>query len=404
MQRSNRASMLFTLEWQSEVATHKDCHFAEKVDFWRDVFPDGFEAAIESLELNTQISVQYDAGKLVEPFSKSLIKTFPERLFNRSFSHQITEPRVGRFYPIAMAAKGMGCFEGDYRPFRIIAMQDETITGDLNHALAKYPLKLSAVKTRELKPMEQRGGVCFHIGEIVTEKGPGFQVPLLKDGKIESMQGFVNNQPFTRMDENKDELFYSMPRIIQHIDNTASQKIAELYAEIFDVNNHELHILDLMSSHMSHLPETKNKVTGLGMNQEELKANPLLADFIIQDLNENAVLPYDENSFDYVMCNLSIEYLTKPLDVMKEVARVLKRGGLFVVTFSDRWFPPKAITLWTQIHPFERVQLVTEYFLKSGEFNNLNTYSIRGLPRPSDDKYQTSPYSDPVFAVWGTTV
>jgi hypothetical protein len=88
---------------------------------------------------------------------------------------------------------------------------------------------------------------------------------------------------------------------------------------------------------------------------------------------------------------------------MTEVARVIKPGGKFVVTFSERWFPSKAITLWAQLHPFERVQLILEYFRESGLFEDLHTYSKRGLPRPADDKYiQNTKFSDPVYAVWGT--
>jgi hypothetical protein len=46
--------------------------------------------------------------------------------------------------------------------------------------------------------------------------------------------------------------------------------------------------------------------------------------------------------------------------------------------------------------------LVLEYFIRSGRFKDLHTYSIRGLPRPHNDKYYPDlRYSDPVYAVWG---
>jgi hypothetical protein len=46
--------------------------------------------------------------------------------------------------------------------------------------------------------------------------------------------------------------------------------------------------------------------------------------------------------------------------------------------------------------------MVLEYFIRSGGFKNLQTYSIRGLPRPHEDKYFPNlRYSDPVYAVWG---
>jgi hypothetical protein len=75
---------------------------------------------------------------------------------------------------------------------------------------------------------------------------------------------------------------------------------------------------------------------------------------------------------------------------------------VFAATFSNRWFPPKAIRVWPVLHEFERMGLVLEYFLNSGKYSQLQTYSLRGLPRPANDKYAAQlPYADPVYAVWG---
>jgi SAM-dependent methyltransferase len=98
-----------------------------------------------------------------------------------------------------------------------------------------------------------------------------------------------------------------------------------------------------------------------------------------------------------------VEYLTRPHEVFSEVARILKPGGIFIHSFSNRWFPPKAIRIWAELHEFERMGLVLEYFLKSGQYRGLETYSMRGLPRPANDKYSDRlPYADPVYAVWGS--
>jgi len=45
----------------------------------------------------------------------------------------------------------------------------------------------------------------------------------------------------------------------------------------------------------------------------------------------------------------------KPFEVFADIARVLKTGGASVITFSDRWFPPQSIRLWSELHPFERM-------------------------------------------------
>jgi len=137
------------------------------------------------------------------------------------------------------------------------------------------------------------------------------------------------------------------------------------------------------------------------MNADELKANPSLSEYLIQDLNENSCLTYDNDMFDAVICTASVEYLVQPLKVFKEIKRVTKSGGVFIVTFSNRWFPAKAISIWSEMHDFERVGLVMEYFRQSGWNGQINTLSSRGQHRPVDDPhYAKTQMSDPVYAVW----
>jgi SAM-dependent methyltransferase len=158
-----------------------------------------------------------------------------------------------------------------------------------------------------------------------------------------------------------------------------------------------------MSSWTSHLPPglSFGSVTGLGLNAEELARNERLTRAMVHDLNENPALPFEDGSFDAVLCTVSVEYLTQPLEVFREVGRVLRPGGCFAVTFSNRWFPPKAVNVWQQLHEYERLGLVSEYFLRSGPFGGVTTHSVRGLPRPQDDKYFGEvPTSDPVYGVW----
>jgi len=140
------------------------------------------------------------------------------------------------------------------------------------------------------------------------------------------------------------------------------------------------------------------------MNAAEMAANPQLTDFKVHDLNQNPQLPFADKSFDLSLCTVSVEYLIHPDAVFAEVARVLRPGGVFALTFSNRWFPPKAIRVWPGLHEFERMGLVLEYFLRSGKFADLHTFSSRGWPRPESDKYYPQFLkSDPVYAVWGKT-
>ena len=159
-----------------------------------------------------------------------------------------------------------------------------------------------------------------------------------------------------------------------------------------------------MSSWQSHIPADLRlkKLTGLGLNEKELRNNRHLDNWVVYDLNENPVLPFKSNAYDAVICTVSIEYIVNPKTIFYEIARVLKPDGMLVVTFSNRRFPPKTINIWEELHDFERMGLVLEYFIENKAFKNLQTYSLRGLPRPYNDKYfPEKRYSDPIYAVWG---
>ncbi|MCB1802503.1 MAG: class I SAM-dependent methyltransferase, partial [Gammaproteobacteria bacterium] len=204
-----------------------------------------------------------------------------------------------------------------------------------------------------------------------------------------------------RANDEPDAGFYAKPRMVSHIDRTASTQLAALYGRLLPRGGC---VLDLMASWESHLPQEHgmDEIVGLGMNAEELAANPLFSTHQVHDLNLQPRLPYADAGFDAVICSLSIEYLVHPFEVFAEVARVLKPGAHFIVTFSNRWFPPKVIRAWENLHEFERPGLVLEYFLRDGQFEALETWSMRGLPRPVDDKYAGRlAESDPLYAVWG---
>jgi len=137
-------------------------------------------------------------------------------------------------------------------------------------------------------------------------------------------------------------------------------------------------ILDICSSWISHLPKgySAGKIVGLGMNEEELKANPALTDWIVKDLNEDPTLPFDDNTFDAVLNAVSVDYLTKPLPLFREISRVLKPGGQAIMSFSNRCFPTKAIGIWTRVGDADHVLIVGSYFHYSGAFTALQAKDI----------------------------
>jgi SAM-dependent methyltransferase len=131
---------------------------------------------------------------------------------------------------------------------------------------------------------------------------------------------------FARMDESDDVHFYAEPRLVTHIDDGAIVAVGELYEELGITGD----VLDLMSSWISHLRQPPRTLAVLGMNPSELDANPMATTRVVHDLNADPRLPFDDGSFDDVVCCVSIDYLTRPIEVFRDVSRVLRPGGRFV--------------------------------------------------------------------------
>ncbi len=171
---------------------------------------------------------------------------------------------------------------------------------------------------------------------------------------------------FRRTDESSDEAFYVQPRFVTHIDDGAIAAVTQLYREYFPPGGE---VLDLMSSWISHLPPEAayRRVVGLGMNPAELAANKRLSAFVVQNLNREPRLPIADAAFDAAGLCVSIDYLTDPVAVLREVARVLRPGAPLVVTFSNRCFPTKAVAVWHALDDAGRCELVASFFGAVGD-------------------------------------
>ena len=193
---------------------------------------------------------------------------------------------------------------------------------------------------------------------------------------------------FRRHDESDDGYFYRFPRKVVHLDALAIAVLGELYRQLLPPGGS---YLDLMSSWRSHLPTDLRpaRVTGLGMNAEEMADNPQLDDYRVHDLNLSPRLPFDDEQFEAVLCAVSVQYLTQPVAVFREVGRLLKPGGLFIVSFSNRCFPSKAVALWLRTSDEQRVSLVLHYFTESG-----------GWDEPQIARHTAPPPADPLDVVW----
>lgn len=190
---------------------------------------------------------------------------------------------------------------------------------------------------------------------------------------------------FRRGDESPDEEFYQAPRFVEHIDEGATAAVTQLYWELFPEGGD---ILDLMSSWVSHLPEEARyrRVVGLGMNRAELAANPRLDEHLVRDLNRNPELPFADGEFDGAGLCVSVDYLTRPVEVLSEAGRLLRGGAPLIISFSNRCFPSKAVAVWLDLDDPGRMRLVERYLRETGRFTEIQSLD-RSPRRPADPLY-----------------
>lgn len=165
----------------------------------------------------------------------------------------------------------------------------------------------------------------------------------------------------TKLDDADDTQFYSMPRFVTHVDEGFIDQLTQLYRDRLQPNTR---ILDMMSSWVSHLPEEIEfaHVEGHGLNAEELARNRRLNHYFVQNLNENPKFPLQDQDFDAVLNCVSVQYLQYPEAVFFEIHRILKPGGIAIISFSNRMFFQKAIAAWRDGTEASRVELVKSYF------------------------------------------
>ena len=193
---------------------------------------------------------------------------------------------------------------------------------------------------------------------------------------------------FARVDETADDRFYVPERLVTHIDDRAIVAVGTLYRHLGLTGS----VLDVMSSWVSHFLDRPDELIVLGMNGRELDANTMAHASVVHDLNVDPVLPFRADRFDAITCCVSIDYLVRPISVLRDAARVVRPGGVVVCTFSNRCFPTKVVQGWLRLDDQSRVDVVAEYFRLADAYDGVLTALC------------TPPHTagDPLYAVWAT--
>jgi SAM-dependent methyltransferase len=176
---------------------------------------------------------------------------------------------------------------------------------------------------------------------------------------------------FQRYDEIDDGVFYRQARLVTHIDDPSIARLTAYYATALPQKGR---IMDMCTSWKSFYPTTIQEavekkdveVFGVGLNEEEMKLNPVFTDlehWRVLDLNK---APYDVRSawpgkdikFDAVTCVVSIDYLVQPLEICRNLFDAMNEGGKLHLVVSNRCFPNKVVRRWMMLSEKGRLKLV----------------------------------------------
>ena len=193
---------------------------------------------------------------------------------------------------------------------------------------------------------------------------------------------------FDRADDAPDPVFYGPPRLVTHIDDGAIAAVGALYAELGIDGSAPVprRVLDLMSSWVSHFRTPPSELVVLGMNADELAANPAATERLVHDLNADPRLPLPDADVDAAVCCVSIDYLTRPIEVLADVGRVLRPGGALAITYSNRCFPTKAVRGWLATDDAQHGLVVAELVRRTGLFDEPRV-ALRTPPGRGDPLY-----------------
>ena len=186
-------------------------------------------------------------------------------------------------------------------------------------------------------------------------------------GDITSPNTVLLQSERKRQDETSDRLFYDSPRLVYHADNDVFARLTAIYKELLTPGD-SAKVLDLGASWVSHLPDDLvfAHVEGLGLNAAELKSNPRLDSWRVQDLNSDSDMQLPETSYDAILICFALQYFVFPEMILSQAARALKDDGVIIISWGSGCYSSKSIKGWLDRDQEGRVGLVLRLLVAAG--------------------------------------
>ncbi len=389
--KDSRISLSIDLTWEENGIKHVENYFA-RPHMWldADTLPDNLYKWLPGKEVGEVFEFAYGAGELFSPYSSKNI--IPIKWISEEEKKTF---KVGRFYRIEalMGREGKNSIKKPL--FRCIEKRDDLFFADFNHPLSEIKCTLTAKVMKIAQQPEVQfgtGGMCF---DWISNIGNGIGM----QGKFKQIDtDFYSANSFEVEDTEEGGIFYEKNSSIINVDVVLKNKISEVLENMIDDGSKILDIMGRTSPYLKNNPD----ITIIGLNKEISSIDKKISSINNKNIVQDPRLPYYEDQFDFVICSFCFEYLPRPQEFVNEVNRILKPSGSFITIFTNRYFKPKSILLWSELNDFERLGYLQDNY-KRTNFKNIATYTSRGYLRAlSDPEAVIDRQSAPLFLIKGT--
>ena len=339
----------FTIAWGKNGLTHEERFLGRRFNPVNDVFPRGMREALEGKRAGESVTMTYEPRMCIPRHKDSLVQTFDlDRLRPKTVDGRPIIPLEGRFYPQGHINGLLDVYPDTLTPFRLIGLDDDSFTADRNHPLAAIPVTITAAIQYVEKREAGTYGSLTHWRETTCDWGPG-------------MQAMHGDEPTT----------FHHPAFFDRIDGSDT----EFTPPVMDDKARE--------------------------NLEAIQARFIRPDMRVLDFSLGTTRP--TGKYDAAVCVCSVEYMTRPVDILRYVAHFLASGAPVIIAFTNRHDPNRVVRGWTELHEFERMGLTLEYLRVANLFENAGTVSMRNDWRERNDPrfLETRGVSDPVYVAYG---